>query len=160
MKLISSNDIICQKFLTAAALVAKKATCQRRKCGSIIVKDEEIIGKGWNSPPNNDESQRRCKNDKDKYHKKVTDKTCCIHAEERAVMDALAKHPDKIKGSRLYFTSIDEQGNVLFSGKAYCTSCSKTALDAGVSEFVLYREEGFCVFDTVEYNNLSYQYSG
>jgi hypothetical protein len=42
------------------------------------------------------ENQRRCSNDKDKYNKKVTDKTCCVHAEQRAIMNALIDAPDKI----------------------------------------------------------------
>lgn len=160
MKLISKDDIACQGFLHQAAQAAQKATCLRRSCGSIIVKEGEVIGEGWNSPPRDDESQRRCTHDKDDFHKKVTDKTCCVHAEGRAIYDALAKHPDKIRGSRLYFTSIDDEGNILLSGKAYCTICSKAALDVGISEFVLYREEGFCVFDTLEYNDLSFAYDG
>lgn len=160
MKLIPSSDEASQGFLELARQVALNATCERRSCGSILVKNGEVIGEGWNSPPNNDESQRRCQNDKASYHDKVTDKTCCIHAESRAIKDALQNHPEKISGSRLYFTSIDDGGDILFSGKAYCTSCSKAALDAGVSEFVLYRKEGFCVYDTVEYNDLSFEYEG
>lgn len=56
------------------------------------------------------EDQRQCSCSKDSYHKKVTDKTCCIHAEQRAIMDALRKNPDKIAGSRLYFIRLDDNG--------------------------------------------------
>jgi hypothetical protein len=31
------------------------------------------------------------------YHRKVTDKTCCIHAEQRALFDALKNHPEQIE---------------------------------------------------------------
>ena len=147
-------------FITKAAEFATSSTCARSQCGSIIIKENSIIGKGYNSPPLDKENQKRCSNSKDSYHKKVTDKTCCIHAEQRAIMDALQQHPDKIVGSRLYFIRLDEQGVKKKSGDPYCTICSKFSLDAGVSEFVLWREEGICVYDTIEYNDLSFQFRG
>lgn len=106
----------------------------------MIVENDEIIGTGFNSPPGEKESQRRCSNDKDTYNKKVTDKTCCVHAEQRAIMNALIDAPDKIIGSRLYFVRIDENGKPTHAGNPYCTICSKMALDAGIREFVLWDE--------------------
>ncbi len=141
-------------FIQQATEVAKKSTCQRSKCGAVIVKDSQIIGQGFNSPPS--ESQRRCKNKKDQYHQKVTDKTCCVHAEQRAIMDALKNHPDKLKGSKLFFIRLDQDNNVLFAGKPYCTICSKMALDVGIKEFVLLHKQGIKSYDTEEYNELSY----
>lgn len=146
-------------FINQALGVAKGSTCERRKCGSVIVKDEEIIGEGFNSPSGGEESQRRCKKDKTKLHCKVTDKTCCVHAEQRAIIDALKKNPEKLKGSRLYFISSDENGKLSFAGKPYCTICSKMAFDVGVKEFVLYHEEGIKVYGAEEYNLISYGFS-
>ncbi len=145
-------------FIRTAADVAKNATCIRAKCGSVIVNKGEIIGSGFNSPPAGLESQRRCSIPKNTYDIKVTDKTCCVHAEQRAIMDALSRNPDKIKGSRLYFIRLDKSGNNEKAGKPYCTICSKMALDSGISEFVLWHEKGVCVYDTQEYNSLSYNY--
>jgi len=138
--------------------IAKKSTCQRAKCGCIIVKDNKIIGEGFNSPPNDLEAQRRCSNSKSKYHKKVTDKTCCVHAEQRAIMNTLRKNPKEIINSRLYFIRSDKKGNKVYSGKPYCTICSKMALDVGISKFVLWHEEGICVYDTEEYNDVSFHF--
>lgn len=149
---------LAMKYIQEAWQVALKATCWRSKCGSVIVKNSEIIGSWYNSPAWELESQRRCECNKDDYHKKVSDKTCCIHAEQRAIMDALRNNPDKIVGSRLYFVRIDDNWNIKYSGNPYCTICSKMSLDTGVSEFVLYREEWICVYDTEEYNDLSYKY--
>jgi len=143
-------------FLEKAVEIAKSATCERAQCGSIIVKNNEIIGVGFNSPPHNDEGQRRCTCDKSAYHQKVTDKTCCVHAEQRAIMDALRHNPDKLPGSRLYFIRLDETGAPSRAGEPYCTICSKMALDVGIAEFVLWHEQGVCVYDTREYNDLSY----
>ena len=141
-----------------ASGVALKSTCGRSRCGSIMCKDNELIGEGFNSPPNNDEGQRRCSCSIDLYSKKVTDKTCCVHAEQRAIMDALRKNHGKLKGSRLYFVRIDENGKPTRSGKPYCTICSKMALDVGIAEFVLWNERGICVYDAREYNSISFEY--
>jgi len=159
MKYLSGDEEKrAMEYMDKAAEVALNATCRRDKCGSIIVKDDEIIGAGFNSPPANKESQRRCSVSKGSYHEKVTDKTCCVHAEQRAIMDALRRNPEKIVGSRLYFIRLDEKGNKTRAGRPYCTICSKMALDVGVAEFVLWHEEGICVYDTEEYNTLSFQY--
>ncbi|MDD2566051.1 MAG: deaminase [Candidatus Gracilibacteria bacterium] len=161
MKLLSEQNEIDEalEYLEEARIVGLQATCTRSKCGSVIVKNGEIIGVGYNSPASELENQRRCSCNKDDYHKKVTDKTCCIHAEQRAIMDALRKNPDKIIGSRLYFSRLDDIGNIKYSGEPYCTICSKMSLDVGIREFVLYKKEGICVYETGEYNDLSYKYS-
>ncbi|MEK6900471.1 MAG: hypothetical protein AABX05_05085 [Nanoarchaeota archaeon] len=159
MKFLSGEEEkIALEYLAEAAEAAAFSTCGRSQCGSLIVKNYAVIGKGYNSPPNSLESQRRCSYIKDSYHKKVTDKTCCVHAEQRAIMDALQKNPDKLSGSRLYFIRLDEKGKSSRAGKPYCTICSKMALDSGIAEFVLWHEEGICVYDTVEYNELSFRY--
>ncbi len=152
------KDFDTNYFLDKAVEVAKNSTCKRSKCGSIIVKDNEIIGKGFNSPPGNLESQRRCDNSKDSYNKKVTDKTCCVHAEQRAIMDALKNNSEKIKNSTLYFIRLGENDTKSFAGKPYCTICSKMALDVGIKFFVLLHEEGIKKYPIEEYNDLSYDY--
>lgn len=146
------------EYIAKAVEVAQNATCERSKCGSVIVQSNRIIGIGFNSPPQEIEEQRRCSCSKDSYHKKVTDKTCCVHAEQRAIMDALRKNPDKLSGSRLYFIRLNDDDKPSRSGKPYCTICSKMALDVGIVEFVLWHDKGICVYGTKEYNTISYQY--
>lgn len=138
--------------------VAKNSTCLRSKCGSIIIKDNKIIGKGYNSPPNEIESQRRCLNNKENYDKKITDKTCCIHAEQRAIMDALKNSSDNLKESKLYFIRLDKNNNIEFAAKPYCTICSKMALDVGIKYFVLLHDNGLKEYPIEEYNDLSYEF--
>ncbi len=144
-------------LLEKTAEIAKKALCLRAKCGTVIIKDGEIIGEGYNAPPLDKEENRTCETEfgvgKPKY-----DRTCCVHAEWRAIMDALKKNPKKIKGSKLYFTRVDENGKIKKSGKPYCTVCSRMALDAGIAQFILWHEEGICEYPTDEYNQLSYKY--
>jgi len=144
------------EFIDDAAVAATYACCFRSKCGSVIVKDNAVIGTGYNSPPL-DVKLEYCLKDALPADFK-SDKTCCLHAEQRAIVDALQKHPDKIAGSRLYFIRLDEQGQKKKSGDPYCTICSKFSLDVGIAEFVLWKEEGICVYDTVEYNDLSFKF--
>lgn len=145
-------------WFAKAAEEARKALCGRAKCGTVIVQNGEIIGRGYNAPPLDAAEHQTCDQEfgigKEKY-----DRTCCMHAEWRAIMDALKRNPGKLMGSDLYFTRVDEDGKIKKSGKPYCTVCSRMALDAGVEHFVLWHEEGIRAYSTDEYNRLSYQYT-
>ncbi len=146
------------RFMQEAIEVAHQASCLRSRCGCVIAQAGTIIGTGFNSPAGHLETERRCTADKSAYASKVTDKTCCVHAEERAIMDALRRYPERISGSTLYFIRLDDQGQPKFSGAPYCTICSKLALDVGVAEFVLWHETGMTAYPTDEYNRLSYEF--
>jgi deoxycytidylate deaminase len=159
MKILKSiEEKEALNYIKKAEKIAQNSTCERSKCGSIIVKDSNVLGAGFNSSPLELKNQKRCLNSKDIYDKKVTDKTCCIHAEQRAIFDALRRFDENIKGSRLYFVRLNDEDKKGYSGEPYCTICSKMALDTGISEFVLYKKEGICVYNTQEYNDLSYKY--
>ena len=142
--------------MAAAQRVATQAQCGRAKCGCVLVSDGVIIGEGFNRPPGGLENQRRC-------HRKYeigpgfrSDRTCCMHAEQRAILNALLRYPEKVMGSKLYFCRVDEAGLRIFSGKPYCTICSKMALEVGVAAFVLEHAEGLINYETQEYNDLSF----
>ena len=141
-----------------AAEIAEKSTCLRSKCGAVIIKGNEMIGSGFNSLPL-DEHPDRCIKDELLSNFK-SDRTCCMHAEQRAIMEALKANPDKLKGSRLYFIRLDSDGAKKSSGSPYCTICSKMVLDSGVSEFALLHDKGICVYNAKEYNALSFQFKG
>lgn len=160
MRILSWEELTqAEKYMIKAWEIAELATCERSKCWSIIVKDWMIIWEGFNSPAKNLESQRRCNNDKSLYNRKVTDKTCCIHAEQRALFDALRKHPNLIEWATLYFIRLNKEWKMTTSWKPYCTICSKSALELWIKEFVLLHENWITAYDTEEYNILSYQYT-
>ena len=75
-------------------------------------------------------------------------------------MDALKRNSDTLNGSTLYYCRLSKDGLLATSGEPWCTICSKMALDAGVSFFVLKKKEGYAVYRTDEYNALSFAYSG
>lgn len=146
-----------ETYFYEAIAEAKKATCGRRKCGSVVVSaDGEILGRGWNGPPAEEESQRRCERKHELDPGFKSDKTCCSHAEWRAIFAALRYHPDKIFAAALYFAAVDNEGNHVFAGEPYCTICSKIALDVGLAWFGLWHEAGIRMYDTREYNDISF----
>lgn len=129
--------------MNKAAKFAERALCLKAKCRTIIIKNGEIIGEGYNAPPLDREENRMC-NKEFGAGKSKHDLTCCVHVEWRAITDALKKNSEKIKSSKLYFTRVDENGNIKKSGKPYCSVCSRMALDAGIEKFILWHDEGIC----------------
>jgi deoxycytidylate deaminase len=145
-------------FFIEAQKVALEATCKRARCGSVIVSiNGAIIGKGYNAPPLGDESQRMCNAPLDKSIKQNNDKTCCVHAEWNAILDALKNHPREVAGSTLYFMRVNEEGEFTEAGDPYCTVCSRLALESGISTFGLWNGSPEMT-DTKTYNQKSYAY--
>jgi deoxycytidylate deaminase len=151
------------KWMNEAAKVATRALCLNAKCGAVIVKDGEIIGAGYNAPPLDQAENRMCVLTSDpaalaRRGKPKYDFTCCLHAEWRAILDALKRNANKIEGAKLYFVRVDETGHIKKSGQPYCTACSRLALDVGLDKFLLWHEKGIGEYPTDEYNRLSYEY--
>lgn len=152
------NEQIGIRWMEDAAKVAQQALCHNARCGAVIIKYGAIIGRGYNAPPLNSEANRTCDSDI-RPGKPKFDRTCCMHAEWRAILDALRNHASEIVGSSLYFVRVDGQGGMIRSGKPYCTVCSRLALDTGIAFFMLYHPEGIGAYATDEYDKLSYAYS-
>ena len=146
-----------EQFFLEAGKEAEKALCLRDRCGAVVVAGGSIIGRGFNAPPQNDVTLRKCGLDLKDSPKPKSDRTCCMHAEWRAIIDAL-QHAKNIAGSTLYFVRIDQKGMIKRSGEPYCTVCSRFALDTGITQFGLWQEAGIRLYDTMEYNELSYQF--
>lgn len=145
------------KWFDEAAKVAKNSTCLRAHCGAVIVKEGKIIATGFNSPPQNNPEFRTCLNEYEIPSGFRHDRTCCIHAEQRAIQDAL-KQGGAMSGSIIYFINIDDSGNKIKAKDLKCTICSRAVLDAGIAEFALYCEDGVRIYTTDEFDRLSYQY--
>ncbi len=147
-----------EDYFEEARKEALDALCYRARCGAVIVKNGKIIGRGSNGPPLSDESQRMCLIDDFRVDiKPKSDKTCCVHAEWNAILDALSTHTDEIAGSILYFMRVDETGAVTEAGQPYCTVCSRLALQGGVAIFGLWND-GPEMIDARRYNTRSYDF--
>lgn len=150
------------RWFEEAQKIALQSKCLRAKCGTVIVKQfgsEEIIGSGFNEPPRGREENMLCQRKHEIQPGFKSDKTCCIHAEQQAIMRAM-KREEVLPYCRLYFVRLNDDGQIKPSGQPYCTICSKMALHAGIAEFSLIHKEGIAVYDTKEYNDLSFQYNG
>ena len=143
-------------YFGLAAEEAKKSLCLKAKCGAIVVRSHKVIGRGYNAPPNDDIGNATCNFSYHSTQKLKYDKTCCMHAEWRAIIDAL-KHEDVSSGV-LYFVRVKNKGEILKSGRPYCTVCSRFALDLGMLSFGLWHEEGITMSPIKEYNRLSYSF--
>ncbi|USN88691.1 MAG: hypothetical protein H6780_04365 [Candidatus Nomurabacteria bacterium] len=146
-----------EAWFQAAVVCAQSAQCSRAKCGAIIVKDSKIIGQGYNAPPQDQSCNAMCHKNQRNSPKPKSDRTCCMHAEWRAILDALQQGHD-VTGTTLYFARATDEGELLFSGQPYCTVCSRLALDVGIAYFGLWHESGPKLYDTKTYNKLSYKY--
>jgi deoxycytidylate deaminase len=159
MKRITGDEIASVlPYFESAADEATKATCLQAKCGSVIISSGDIIGSGFNSPPQNDENRRTCGIAWDYSLKPKYDKTCCIHAEWRAIIDACKNNPDKLQGSTLYFIRINEDGDFTDAGVPYCTTCSRLTLESGIEYFALWNQDGADVYTVSEYDKKSYEF--
>lgn len=148
-----------EDYFKEAGKEASKALCKRDKCGAIIVINNKIIGRGYNAPPKDMEENCKCDLDLILSKKKKSDRTCCLHAEWRAIIDAIKKTP-KLSGSTLYFVRVDESGNLKYSKEPYCTVCSRLVLDVDIKLFGLWTIDGPKLFPTKEYNDMSYSFHG
>lgn len=144
-------------YFEEAVKEARKATCLRGKGGAIIVLDGVIVGRGYNSPPLDDPNNAKCHLDYRESRKPKSDRTCCVHAEWRAILEAL-KNTRDLRGASLYFAGVDETGDMRISGDPYCTVCSRLALDVGIAWFGLVQKDGPKLYPAQEYNDLSYDF--
>lgn len=144
------------EILAEAIAAAKQSQCKRALCGSVITSNGKIIGRGFNSPAGNE--TKRCHDNYVIPENNKHDITCCVHAEVRAIHDALQNFPHELNGAKLYFIRLNDKHEPTSAGTPYCTICSREALDAGLAEFGLWRDDHFQMYNTQEYNNLSYQY--
>jgi deoxycytidylate deaminase len=152
------EDVHIQHFLEAA-YTARQATCKRALCGSIVVSESgRILGRGYNAPPLGQEDQRMCDVTFSQNRKPKSDKTCCIHAEWNAILNALAHDAGEVAGATLYFARIDQNSlEITQAGEPYCTVCSRLALQSGIAQFGLWND-GPQMIKTDLYNKVSYDF--
>lgn len=162
---LSARETNWLYWFRAACNAAENSLCLKSKCGAVLVAptlffekalfEGRLLSAGSNGPPRNDVAYRRCgETTPSKAHPKAG-RTCCVHAEVRAL---LSIPRGTILGSTLYFARVDEKGVLLPSGRPWCTECSKLALDLGVKTWVLWHEAGPAEYDAAHYDWLSNRY--
>ncbi|MCM8796623.1 MAG: cytidine/deoxycytidylate deaminase family protein [Candidatus Omnitrophica bacterium] len=114
-------------FLEVAALVAKRATCLRRKVGAVLVKDKRILATGYNGAPSGLKHclDIGCLREKLKIPSGERHELCrALHAEQNALIQA-----------SLYGVSVKD--SILYATTQPCVICAKMLINAGIKEIVI-----------------------
>jgi dCMP deaminase len=125
-------------YLDIAETVSERSTCLRKKYGSIIVKNDQIIATGYSGAPRgrtNCSDLGYCTKKKlmpDAHHSGY-DACRSVHAEQNAII--CASRSDMID-SILYLVGVKEN-HIYEEGAASCLMCRKLIINAGIKEVVV-----------------------
>jgi dCMP deaminase len=114
-------------FLEVAHLVAKRATCLRRRVGAVLVKDKKILATGYNGAPSGLKHciDIGCLREKLRIPSGERHELCYgLHAEQNVLLQA-ALYGISTKGSSLYITNQP------------CVICAKMLINAGIKEIII-----------------------
>jgi dCMP deaminase len=142
------------KFIKEAVRASKKSPCKKSQRGAVLVKNGKIISIGYNGAPK-DKVCDPCLRENIKDNSR-TELCHAIHAEQRAILNALRKGYD-LTDSRLYHIKV-KNNKTIPTDDISCTLCSRLILESGVSEMALLHTYGLFVYDAEEYNNLNFDY--
>ena len=127
-------------FLRIALSVAERSTCLRRKFGAVLVKNNTIIGTGYNGSARgvvNCDEIGCIKNIMDMPQGRAYDYCPAVHAEENAIINS--NRSDRI-GSTLYIAGIDDNGN--YTMALPCQRCQRKIINSQIKEVVILRDDG------------------
>lgn len=127
-------------FLDIALAVAKRSTCMRRKFGAVIVKDNTIVGTGYNG---NARGVINC-NDvgciKNIMHSPTGmayDYCPAVHAEENAIINS--NRSDRINAT-LYIAGIDKDGK--YTMALPCQRCQRKIINSQIKQVIILKDDG------------------
>lgn len=152
--LTNSEAKNAEKFMKIAAGEATRSTCKKSQRGAIIVKDNKIIGKGYNKVTLQPLCEP-CIREKIEDNSRV-ELCSAIHAEQLAILDAI-KNNFSLANSTMYQIKL-KNGEMRQSGKPSCTVCSRIIQESGIKEFVLLHTSGYVAYTSEELNELSFRY--
>ena len=107
------------RYLRMARIWAENSYCERRKVGTLVVKEKMIISDGYNGTPSGFENV--CEDETN------TTKPYVLHAEANAITK-LARSSNNSEGATLYVTA------------SPCIECAKLIIQAGIKR-VIYAEQ-------------------
>ncbi|MDO8507701.1 MAG: deaminase [bacterium] len=152
MKILEGNELKeAAKYVKKAADASKKSICSVSKVGVVLVKDGKVIGEANNGP-----SRKACNPClMELLDRGVKTELCfAMHAEERAVLDALEKGND-IEGATIYSAKV-VGGEMIPYKNGFCAACARVFLEAGLDKVVIPKEDGLTQYDPEEYYDVSF----
>lgn len=126
-------------YLNIAETVASRSTCLRKKYGSVIVKNDQIIATGYSGAPRgrvNCCDLGYCTKKKllpDQRHGGY-DACRSVHSEQNAIISA--SRADMI-GSILYLVGYRTEGHAYEKGAAPCLMCRKLIINSGIEKVIV-----------------------
>ena len=129
-------------YLSIAEAVAKRSTCLRRKYGSIIVKNDEIIATGYNGAPRGEPNCLDlgfCERERLNIPKGTRYELCrSVHGEANAIISAARR--DMIDAT-LYIVGLESDGT--YANPEPCMMCRRFIVNAGITRCVgMYKDKG------------------
>jgi len=122
-------------FINIAKAVSSRATCFRRRYGSVITKDNIIVSTGYNGAP---AGMKDClevgkctRRELQIPHGERYELCHSVHAEANAIIRASA---DELRGSTIYISGEDEGAAECHSEP--CMMCKRMILNARISKVV------------------------
>ena len=125
-------------YLDIADAVLERSTCLRRKYGSIIVRNDEIISTGYNGAPRgrrNCSDLGTCAREALNIPSGERYELCrSVHAEANAIISASRR--DMI-GATIYLVGRSAATNELLPDAMSCTMCKRLIINAGIDRVVI-----------------------
>ena len=125
-------------YLDIAEVVANRSTCLRKKYGSVIVKNDEVISTGSNGAPRgrkNCSDEGFCIREKLNIPRGERYELCrSVHSEANAIISASR---EQLMGSSLYMVCKDGATDELVAGTCSCSMCKRLVINAGIEKVVI-----------------------
>jgi dCMP deaminase len=124
-------------YLDIAQVVSERATCLRRKFGSIIVNNDEIISTGFNGAPRGRENccdRNSCLREELGVPKGQRFEICrSVHAEANCIISAARRD---MRGATLYLACLDAKTGEIDGAVESCSMCKRLIINAGISTII------------------------
>lgn len=137
-------------FLRIALSVAERSTCLRRKFGAVLVKDNTIVGTGYNGTARGVVNCHEVGCIKDLMNApsgRSYDFCPAVHAEENAIINS--NRADRI-GATLYLAGKDREENLTVA--LPCQRCRRKIINSQIEKVVILNDDGTPLeFDVTDY---------
>ena len=127
-------------FLNIALSVADRSTCLRRRYGAVIVKDNVIVGTGYNGPASgviNCHDVGCVKDILGQKHYGSYEYCTAVHAEENSIINS--DRSDRV-GATMYIAGYDNENNLAEAEP--CRWCKRKIINAKISQVVIMKANG------------------
>lgn len=127
-------------FLNIALSVAARSTCLRRKFGAVIVKNNTIVGTGYNGTAKgviNCYEVGCIKDLKELPPNRAYDLCPAVHAEENAIINS--NMADR-KGAKLYIAGLNADGG--YTKALPCQRCTRKIINSEIDEVIILDDKG------------------